>query len=177
MIFLEFYLFDNNINEVDYLMYDQKRSINIVDSFPDIFHKSEPSEKDIQVIKKFLNDNKYHKLILYHGTNAEFDIEHDGLLPTTSKRRNSLQSASGYVYLSIFPEMAKTFGEMAFPNKDINVYKIDVPIKDLKTDKDQLFNKRLYGNIQVGDSLAESLIIGHGARVKGKIPPYMIKRI
>ena len=104
---------------------------------------------------------------------------HEGLLRTTSRRRNSAQSESGYVYLSIYPSSAKTFGEIAYPRDEVIVYAVDIKIKELKPDKDQLVNKRRWGYGQfdfLGDSLAESLIFGHGARVRRDIRPYEIKK-
>ena len=35
-------------------------------------------------------------------------------------------------------------------------------------------NKRYWGEIKVADSLAENLVIGHAARIKGKIDPFSI---
>ena len=113
--------------------------------------------------------------ILYHGTSRKNPVLEQGLLPTSNNRKKSLQSTNGYVYLSIFPSMAKNFGEIAYPNQDISVYEVKVLMKNLIADTDQLRNKRMWGNVVCGNSLAESLLIGHGARVKGKIDLWQIK--
>jgi len=161
---------------LDYILYDQKRAIEIVKELPDIFNKSDVTPYELAKVKKFLQDNKYHKMVMYHGTSEAHDIEVEGLLPTSLKRRHSLQSSSGYVYLSLYPNCAKVFGELAYPKKSIVVYKVEVPIQMLKADRDQLRNRRLYSAWETGDTLAESLVYGQGARVKGKVPPYMIRR-
>ena len=157
-------------------MYSDRKAIDLLKEFPDLFHGNETPE-GIKNLEKFLKQHINENIILYHGTSSEFDIENQGLLPTSMKRRNSMQSGSGFVYLSLFPNMAKTFAEIAFPRKDIQVYEVIVPIEDLKPDKDQLFNKRVYGsNFDLKDSLVDSLVYGHGARLKGKIEPYMIRK-
>ena len=100
---------------------------------------------------------------------------HQGMLKTTLHRRNSYQSASGYVYLSIWPSSARMFGELAYPKQDVTVYAVDVKIRELLPDLDQLRNKRLFGNFDnIGMTLADSLIFGHGARVRREIKPYEI---
>ena len=98
-----------------------------------------------------------------------------GILKTTSRRRNSAQSTSGFVYLSLYPDSARTFGELAYPKQDVLVYSVDIKIKELKPDSDQLRNKRLWdAECKIGDTLADSLIFGHGARVARNIYPYEI---
>jgi hypothetical protein len=161
---------------LDYILYDQKRSIEIAIELSDIFTKSNVSPQELTQVKKFLRDNQYHKLVMYHGTSAKNNIEDQGLLPTSMKRRHSLQSTLGYVYLSLYPTNAKNFGELAYPGNPIVVYRVEVPVQLLQADKDQLCNQRQYACRDVGNSLAESLIYGHGARVKGSIPQYMIRR-
>lgn len=149
-----------------------------------IFHKDEQfskyfykdvTVKEIKEFNKFLNTHKEHYVLLYHGTSSQIPVLNQGLYKTSQKTKKSLQSQSGFVYLSIFPDMAKTFGKMAYPYDDINVYEVFVKIKELKPDLDQLYNKRQYSGINIGNSLAESLIYGHGARVARNIYPYEIK--
>ncbi len=108
----------------------------------------------------------------------------EGLKATSNKTKKSLQSEVGYVYLSIYPESAKMFGDLSNGIKNAVVYEIDIPIKYLKPDKDQLFNKKRSqieykqdNDIHIGETLGDSAIFGHGFRVKGDIPPYMIKKI
>ena len=54
-----------------------------------------------------------------------------GILKTTSRRRNSAQSTSGFVYLSLYPDSARTFGELAYPRQDVLVYSVDIKIKEV----------------------------------------------
>lgn len=149
------------------------------DSFIDELITSPPhTEEDVKRLNKYLRANKNKTITLYHGTDASHNILQDGLLPTSAKRKKSLQSASGYVYLSVYKSMAKTFGEMANPYaKNIKVYKITLPINDLKVDNDQLKNKRMWSDVEIGNTLGDSLIYGSGARVKGAIPNYYIKEV
>lgn len=147
------------------------------DEWHDVIYKSNPDPQRVKDLERWLKDSPTTLIRMYHGTGEEFDIEHQGLLPTTSRRRNSYQSGSGYVYLSIYPGMAEDFARMAFPTKPRALYQVEVPVYMLLPDKDQLANQRHYAERSVGNSLAESIIFGHGARVKGKIPPYFIKRI
>lgn len=136
-----------------------------------------PTEKEIKEFNKFLKDNKNETVRLYHGTSSKLNILEEGLKPTSKTRRRSIQSSSGFVYLSIYPTMAKTFAEMGYPMESVTVYAIDIPISELKADLDQLANKRMWAEIQVGKTLGESIAIGHGARVKGNIEPYRITKI
>ncbi len=135
----------------------------------------DPTPKDIEAVNKFLRANKFACLKLYHGTSDEHDIMNQGLMKTKESTKKSLQSQPGFTYLSLFPSMAKTFGEMSYPYNKITVYEIDAPIYHLKPDADQLRNKRLHSNIDCGNSLGDSALYGHGFRIKGNIPPYMIK--
>lgn len=139
----------------------------------------EYKSREMRKLNRWLNarktDNTKKSMILYHGTSADIDVMHQGLLQTSAKRRRSLQSGSGYVYLSVYPEMARTFAEMGYPGKPVSVYGVEVQFKDLKADSDQLRNKRMWAEVDAGASLADSLVIGHGARVRGQVWPYQIK--
>jgi len=147
------------------------------EQFHDLIH-SESTDKKAKTLNKFLRDNKEKTIRLYHGTSSDLPIIEEGLKPTSRKTAKSLQSGHGYVYLSIYPSMAFTFGEMAYPKKDITVYAVDIPIKNLKVDVDQLKNKRYWGNdSNIGSTLGHSIIYGHGARVKGWIQSYMITKV
>jgi hypothetical protein len=68
---------------------------------------------------------------------------------------------------------------MAYPGRQIQVYSVEVPVRSLLPDLDQLRNRRMWDKtlIPVGSTLAESLVIGHGARVKGKILPLRVAAI
>lgn len=138
------------------------------------------NEESIKKVKKFIqiNGNKYqnNQLKFYHATNANYDIENQGLLPTSQTRRNSYQSGSGYVYLANSPEQAQEFADLAFPRNDIAIYEVDVYFNQMLPDKDQIRNQRLHtGKEDIKDTLANSIVYGGGIRVKGKIPPYQIK--
>ena len=125
---------------------------------------------------KWLKTHKEDYVRLYHGTGARHDILGKGILKTTMRRRNSIQSESGYVYLTVYPDTARTFGELGNPYDKVKVYSVVVKIKELKPDTDQLKNKRLWNAdmSELGDTLADSLIYGSGARVKRNIMPYEI---
>ena len=141
------------------------------------FYNDEPSEKDIKELNRWLKAHKDDYVYLYHGTSSKLDIMKEGLLRTTMKRRRSYQSSSGWVYLSIFPATARTFGEMGYPSDEITVYKARVKIKELRPDDDQLRNKRLWsGNASIGTTLGDSLCYGHGARVKRDLFPFELER-
>lgn len=125
--------------------------------------------KEIKQFQRFLNSKKTEFIRMYHGTSANIDpISTGGLLPTSAKRRNSMQSASGYVYLAYDPGRAASFAKMAFPQDEINIWVAEVTVRSLVPDKDQLNNQRSVG-YDVGNSLAESFIYGGGARHKGAI--------
>jgi len=101
-----------------------------------------------------------------------------GIKRTKNSTKRSLQSETGYVYLSVYPNMAKTFGEVGYAGKKACVYQVFVKIKDLKPDHDQLRNKRYWSkDPSIGNRLIDSLLYGHGARVKRDILPYEIKKI
>lgn len=140
----------------------------------DLFFK-EPTEKEVKAFRKFLRENKEKQIVLYHGTGADIKVMEQGLLPTSAKRRRSLQSGSGYVYLSVYPDMAKTFAKMGYPEKDVVVYAVTIPIHKLSPDKDQLRNQRQWAGYDGKDDLAASFLYGKGARFKGKIEPWQIK--
>ena len=135
------------------------------------------SPTDIDAVNTWFRQNRDKVVRLYHATSAKHDILYQGLLPTTAGRAKSLQSGSGYVYLSYDPRRARNFAEMAYPGQKIAVYAVEVPVVDLQPDLDQLRNKRLWGGFDIGDTLAESLLYGGGFRVKGKIEPYRIQLI
>jgi len=149
--------------------------------FPELIYNSFPTQKQIEKLNKWLRDNKEKYVKMYHGT--PFDnkqkILEKGILPTTFSRRHSQQSESGYVYLSLFPTMSKLFADMAnVYSKDNVVFVATILIMNLKPDTDQLNNKRINGqDLSIGDTLAESLIYGHGARVKGKVDRNTIRWI
>ncbi len=171
--------------ETDFFMSGAyKTPINLLKESPlkDLYYKS-PDDitiKDIQLFNKWLRANKKLAIYLYHGTglNNEADIKLKGLLPTSIKRRNSYQSASGFVYLSPFPYLADRFASMVASTNHTEkvIYEVILPIEALLPDKDNLRNARMFGKYyHIKDTLAESIIYGHSVRVKGAIPNSAIK--
>ena len=112
---------------------------------------------------------------MYHATNPSLPIEDEGLKPTSNNRRRSFQSTSGYVYLANSPERAKNFGDAGNQGSSV-VYEVLVAIRSLSPDRDQLDNQRLSDH-DVGNSIGESIIFGGGARVKGHIEPWAIRKL
>lgn len=132
--------------------------------------------KQLKQFKSFLFQHRNDSIRMYHGTSVEHDVMNKGLLPTSANRRRSLQSGSGYVYLSYDPNRALRFAQFGYPGEPrYVVYAVTVPIRNLKPDPDQLGNKRMWGERpNIGSSLADSLIWGGGARVKGWIQAWQI---
>jgi hypothetical protein len=131
---------------------------------------------EIKKLRRFLWNNRDGECILYHGTSAEIPVMEQGLKKTTLRTKKSLQSQSGYVYLSTFPSSARMFGEMAYPSKKVVVYQVRICIYELRPDRDQLRNRKVFaGEYIEKEDLATSLAIGHGARVKRQIWPFEIK--
>lgn len=119
---------------------------------------------------------------LYHGTGASVPVAARGLLPTSAGRRRSLQSAAGYVALSAYPGMARTFGAMGWPGDPLAVYAATLPLGRLLPDHDQLRNVRQWSGgdaarAGAGATLADSLAWGHGARVRGSVGPDDLGRV
>lgn len=135
----------------------------------------EQSSESVKKLNKLLSKNKDKQLKLFHGTHPDIQILEEGLLKTTLKTKKSYQSETGYVYLSIYPESAKLFGDLAYGIQNSTVYEINVPILYCKPDLDQLRNVNLESPNVYGKTLGDSIIYGNGVRVKGNIPPYMIK--
>jgi hypothetical protein len=161
---------------------DMSNPVDLLKEYPEFFY-SDPTPKKLKEFTELLRplrDKYSYRMLrpikLYHGTSAELNIEKEGLLTTKQSTKKSMQSQTGFVYLSIFPDMAKTFGKMAYPKDDIVVYEVVVPAYYLLPDKDQLRNQRLFAGKTVNDTLADSALYGHGFRVKGNIPPYMIRK-
>lgn len=136
------------------------------------------SEKNINDFNKWLKEHSEDYVRLYHGTSAanRNSITKEGLKRTTLNNRHSYQSTPGYVYLSRFPTMARTFGEFSSYRQNVDVYAVDVQIKKLKADLDQINNKKNEG-LYFGDSLAASLLVGSGARCSLPIPSYQLSLI
>lgn len=130
----------------------------------------------VKTMKKFLLDNKNETIELYHWTFWWHDIVNQWLKATKNSTKRSIQSQPWYTYLSYDPSRARTFWEMWYPWKEIKVYKVSVPIKDLVADADQLWNKRLrWDKKDIWNTLADSFVYWWWARIKWNIEPYKIK--
>jgi len=116
--------------------------------------------------------NNYVKM--YHGTCEQLPIETEGLKPTSTTRRRSYQSTSGYVYLANTPKRAQAFGALGNGGHCV-VYEVVIPVRLLLADRDQLSNQRAVGH-DVGNTIGESIIYGGGARIKGAIAPWAVRR-
>ncbi|MEJ8837644.1 GNAT family N-acetyltransferase [Ramlibacter sp. AN1133] len=139
-----------------------------------------PSAQDIAEFARWLRERPDCFVRLYHGTAAKHPVQEQGLLPTSMRRRNSYQSANGYVCASVYPSHAHQFGVMSALNSGgdvsgyrVAVYPVTVTLRRLCADLDQLRNRRM-GGVDCGNSLAESLIFGHGARMRGRVEPYAL---
>ena len=144
-----------------------------VEELRGIFAKADPDANDVAVLQHWLKEHKNDSIVLYHGTDASLPISEEGLKKTSARTKRSLQSGTGNVYLTPYPTFAKAFGQFAYPEKEdsIAVYDVAVKISDLRPDKDQLKNKRMEG-IDLGDSLAASLLVGHSVTVKHNVMNY-----
>lgn len=147
-------------------------------NWQDIIYNT-PTKENIRKINSFLRNNRMNKFIrLYHATGKcnHKNIIEEGLKKTSNKTKKSLQSSNGYVYLSIYPSMAKEFAIIGYPFQEIIVYSVDIPIYKIKPDKDQLNNKRYWGEglDNIGNTLGDSILYGHGVRVKEDIEPYRL---
>lgn len=131
--------------------------------------KGEASPEAVLRLARWLRANPNGWVRLYHGTAASVPVETQGLLPTSTRRRNSLQSRSGYVSFSIFPGHAEMFALLAFPQRSVTVYGVDLRVHELVPDLDQLRNQRAWAERSVRPTLAHSLAYGHGAQVKGAV--------
>lgn len=143
------------------------------------------SKRDINKINKWVKDNsciyEMKNVILYHGTSESHNIENEGIKRTTKKMKKSAQSATGFVYLSLYPDSAKTFGELAYPNEKIKIYAVNMYVKDILPDHDQLKNKRLWGSKEceknIGKTIGDSLVYGNGCRVKRDVHNYQVRDV
>ena len=169
------------LEENSYTISDIDGNHNVINlrECPDVqnyIYNDDPSDKDINMFNRWLSLHRNDYVVLYHGTSANIPVMTEGLRKTSMKTKKSIQSETGYVYLSLWPDSARTFGEIAYPYDDVKVYAVIVKVQDLRPDKDQLFNKRRWDDSKkIGDTLADSLVYGRGARVKRNIYPYEIR--
>ncbi len=144
----------------------------------DVFY-DKPTPQALTRLRVWLRDHPDDNIILYHGTKAKYPIMTQGLLPTGRGRRNSLQSRSGHVSLSVYPGHAFDFGRLGGNHMDaVALYRVTLPVRRAVPDTDQLKNMRMWGgDASIGRGLAESLAFGHGVQVRGDIPIYMLAPI
>jgi hypothetical protein len=170
---------DEFFNE-KYVHYINIKPNCIIDPLVDFRDHLEETKKNADYITKFLRKSGKSRfqpsclLKVYHGTSPKLPILKDGLKTTKSGTSHTTQSTFGYTYFSIYPSMAKTFGNMGWGIDNAVIYECLIPTCEIEPDTDQLRNKRLYGGFDMGNTIGESIIYGHGIRVKGDIPPYMI---
>lgn len=157
------------------IMTDNTNPIDLFNDYNNVLTNPD-QEKAAKEITRLLKGNINKLIKLYHGTSPHIDVLEYGLKTTKMNTKKSIQSEIGYVYLSIFPDMAKTFGNLAYGISNAAVYEVLMPIVHLKPDKDQLFNVSRETGIRLSPTLGNSAIYGHGFRVKGNIPPYMINK-
>lgn len=140
-----------------------------------------PEATDVKAFASWLSSHKNSFVRLFHGTSPRNKVMEQGLLPTSVNRRNSLQSAVGFVCLSVYPGAAHDFGSYASANQSpdldgarVAVYPVVLTVRSLLADRDQLANRRAFAGEDHGNTLAESLVFGRGARVRGRIEPVNI---
>lgn len=145
------------------------------------FIEGVPTPEKAKIMTAWVKENsdlykeKYVKL--YHATAMSLPIEHEGLKPTSTTRRRSYQSTSGYVYLAATPERAKNFGDIGNQGRSA-VYEVIALVRNLLSDRDQLNNQRAVGQWgDMGNSIGESIVYGGGVRIKGAIEPWAVRKM
>jgi hypothetical protein len=133
-------------------------------------------EANVKIVSDWLQARrrKYsnHCAVMYHAAKKDAPILKEGLLAGTGRRKNFHISESGFVYLATSPQMAEMFGSMAY-NGHFLIYEIIVPIRKLLPDKKRL-EYTILGKPK-GSQLAQSLVYGGSARVRGNIERWQIK--
>lgn len=143
------------------------------------FVEGMPNAQKVKELNSWIrkNSDRYlgKNVVLYHATDIRLPIRDEGLKPTSATRRRSYQSTPGFVYLAATPDRAQAFGDLGNQGAS-RVYAVSVSIRSLKADLDQLTNARSVGEV-VGNSVAESILYGGGARVKGGISCWDIQEV
>jgi hypothetical protein len=144
----------------------------------DVFYGT-PTPQALTRLRVWLRDHQDANIVLFHGTKEKYPVMTQGLLPTGRGRRNSFQSRSGYVSLSVYPGHAVDFARLGGNYRDeVALYRVTIPVRRALPDTDQLKNMRLWGgDASIGRSLADSLAHGHGVQVRGEVPFYMIEKM
>lgn len=166
-------IFNDILNENKYRHCTENYDFYNDERFHEFFYTDlRDNPKKVKEFQRWLVEYQNCYCYLYHGTDAAIPILTQGLKRTKATTKKSMQSTTGYVYLSVFPELALEFGKIAYPHaKEIAVYQVLCRIGSLLPDKDQIRNVNLYGGHAFKNSLAISLLIGHGARVNRDIEP------
>ncbi|KAB7891456.1 hypothetical protein [Poseidonibacter ostreae] len=125
-----------------------------------------PTKQELKAFNLFLDANKDKNTIVFHGTNAKHDILTEGLKKTNNKNKSFMKSQVGYVYTTLYPSTAQMFGEFASNGENVSVYAIKIPIKHLKSDSNQLESYMNLTNTKVTNTLVNSLVLTHCARIK-----------
>ena len=133
-------------------------------------------DDNVKIVSDWLKNYKQkydiRYVIMYHAARKDAPIEKEGILAGNIKRRNFYASERGYVYLATTPKMAEMFGSMAHNDK-FTVYEVIVQVDKLLSDKIRLQHTAFEGS--KGNKLAQSLVHGGSARVKGSIERWQIK--
>ena len=139
--------------------------------------EGEPQQR-VKVFADWIENNRNLYLptytVMYHATSAETPVLTEGLLPSTETRRRFENSDSGYVCLATHPQLAKGFGDLAYPDEPVVVYEVLVPLRRLEADAGQLRTRRAAGD-KVGRGLAASLAHTGCARIRDSIPLWQIQ--
>lgn len=146
-----------------------------MEEFHGAFFRDPPDSAVLQRLSEWLAQDKNRLISLYHGTSAQHPVLTKGLLPTSAIRAKSLASSHGYVCFSVFPAMAETFAKMAYPGREVVVYTATLSAGRLLPDLDQIRLKRLFGGLEIKESLAHSLAAARGCRVRGKVSPNCLR--
>jgi N12 class adenine-specific DNA methylase len=126
-----------------------------------------PKKEEIKNFNAWISNNQNKTVTLYHGTSSKHNIVEDGLKLNQSKNFNISKENSISFALNEFS--ASNWGEIAYPQENITTYRIQVKISDLIPDVNQIRNNVNYYNIKIGNSLAESVLIGQGVAVNRNI--------
>lgn len=140
-------------------------------------HLSVLPEMSENNLRNFIRGRRREYVVLYHGTTRERAerIIVEGLKPTTSTRRNSYQSASGYCYLTPDHEMAKAYAMHGAPMApDHTVLRIIARFNRLQPDGDNIANKQREAGIVIASNAISSIAHCHSVRVRGRIGPESI---
>lgn len=166
---------NKNINKEEPFDWSKRTCFSVLD-LP--FIEGLPTKEKVDAFNQWVKAHKdvyANKFVkMYHSTDPSLPIESEGLKPTSTTRRRSYQSESGFIYLANTPERAHAFGMMGNGGR-CTVYEVVVLIRKLLPDKDQIINQRSVGK-SLGDTLGDSVIFGGGLRIKGALEPWQVRK-